>query len=171
MNETLVTAFIIVTSIAVVIQAGILVGLFLSVKKSSARMEAIAGNVESRAIPLLEAARAILEDTGPYLKEMATNMADISNTVKSQVQRVDETVTDLVDRTRAQATRVEELVSQTIDKVEETTDMVQHTVITPVRQISGIIQGLSVGVTAYLNRRRKAMAEGHGAVEDEELFI
>lgn len=171
MNETLITAFIVVTCVAVIIQAGILVALFFSVKKSSARMEAIADNMESRAIPLMESARAILEDTGPHFKEMATNLAEISNTVKSQVQRVDETVNDLVDRTRSQAARVDELVTRTIDKVEETTDMVQHTVIAPVRQISGVVQGLSVALTSYLQRRRKAMGSSTGAVEDEELFI
>lgn len=134
-------------------------------------MEAIASNVESRAIPLLDSARAILNDTGPHFKEMATNMADISNTVKTQVQRVDETVNDLVDRTRNQAVRVDELVTRTIDKVEETTDMMQHTVIAPVRQISGLVQGLSVGLTSYLHRRRKVMGDAPGAGEDEELFI
>ena len=171
MNETLISAFIIVTCVAVIIQAGILVALFFSVKKSSARMEAIANNMENRALPLLDSARAILHDTGPHFKEMAANMAEISNTVKSQVQRVDDTVNDLVDRTRNQAVRVDELITRTIDKVEETTDMVQHTVIAPVRQISGIVQGLSVGLTAYLNRRSKAMGNAPRAGDDEELFI
>jgi ABC-type transporter Mla subunit MlaD len=171
MNETLIAAFIVVTCVAVIIQAGILVALFFSVKKSSARMETIANNLESRAIPLMESTRAILEDTGPHFKEVASNMAEISNTVKSQVQRMDATVTDLIDRTQSQAARVDELVTRTIDKVEETTDMVQHTVITPVRQISGVVQGLSVALTSYLQRRRKAMGSAPGAVEDEELFI
>jgi hypothetical protein len=40
-----------------------------------------------------------------------------------------------------------------------------------VKQISGLVQGLTVGVTAYLNRRRKAMREAPGAMDDEELFI
>jgi|SRR5579864_8391206 len=171
MNETLIAAFIIVTCIAVIIQAGILVALFFSVKKSSARMEAIASNVESRTIPLIDSARAILDETGPHFKDVAANLADISSTLKMQAERVSATVENIVDRTQSQASRVDELVSRTINKVEETTDMVQHTVIAPVRQISGLVQALSVGVTSYLHRRRKAMGEGPGAMEDEELFI
>jgi hypothetical protein len=67
--------------------------------------------------------------------------------------------------------RVDELVSRTIDKVEETTEMVQHTVVTPMKQLSGLMQGLSVGIGAYLSRRRKAAMEAAGATEDEEMFI
>jgi len=171
MNETLIAAFIIVTCVAVIIQAGILVALFFSVKKSSARMEAIASNVEGRTIPLIDSARAILDETGPHFKDVAANLAEISNTLKSQMERVSATVEDIVDRTQSQANRVDELVSRTINKVEETTEIVQHTVIAPVKQISGLVQGLTVGVTAYLNRRRKAMREASGAMEDEELFI
>src|SRR5437764_13725606 len=117
MNETLIAAFIIVTCIAVMIQAGILVALFFSVKKSSARMEAIASNVESRTIPLIDSARAILDDTGPHFKDMAANLAEISNSLKSQMERVNETVEDIVDRTQSQANRVDELVNRTINKV------------------------------------------------------
>jgi len=37
-TQTLLTSFIVVTAIAVVIQMGVLIALFLSVRKTSARM-------------------------------------------------------------------------------------------------------------------------------------
>jgi hypothetical protein len=172
MSETVLSAFVIVACLAIIIQAGILVALFFSVRKTGARMEAIASQVESRAIPLLESARAVLEDSGPKLKEITSNLVDATGTMKDQVTRLDSTVNDLVDRTRLQVIRVDELVSRTLDKVEETTEMVQQTVVTPVRQISGIVQGLSVGLGAFLGSRRRMKANGDPImVEDEELFI
>lgn len=172
MNETILTAFVIATCLAVMIQAGILVGMFVSMKKTSERMEALAKRVEDKAIPVLESTREILEDTAPKLKEITANLADVSGTIKNQVSRMDATFNDTLDRTRLQVIRVDELVSRTIDKVEETTEMVQTTVLTPLKQLTGVIQGLSVGVGAFLNRRRKASVEsasGHG--DDEEMFI
>jgi len=173
MNETILTVFVIVTCLAVMIQAGILVGMFFSMKKTSERMESLAKRVEEKAMPVLESTREILEDTAPKLKEITANLVEMSGTVKSQVNRMDATFNDALDRTRLQVIRVDELVSRTIDKVEETTEMVQHTVLTPMKQLTGVIQGLSVGVGAFLNRRRKAQMESAqtGRTDDEEMFI
>jgi hypothetical protein len=40
-----------------------------------------------------------------------------------------------------------------------------------VKKLTGIMQGLSVGLGAYIQRRRKATMEAATAVEDDELFI
>lgn len=175
MNETLLTAFIAVTAIAVVIQMGILIGIFLAVKKSTAKMESLATQLEGRALPLLDSAKAILEDAQPKLQEVTSNLVDVSGTMKTQMQRVDAALGDLVDRTRLQTIRVDELVSRTLDKVEETTDLVQHTVIGPVKQMNAVMQALGVGLGTLLQKRRSARADNGGErqrnVEDEELFI
>ena len=173
MNETILTVFVIATCLAVMIQAGILLGMFFSMKKTSERMEALAKRVEDKAMPVLESTREILEDTAPKLKEITANLADVSGTIKNQVSRMDATFNDTLDRTRLQVIRVDELVSRTIDKVEETTEMVQTTVLTPLKQLTGVIQGLSVGVGAFLNRRRKSQMEAaqSGRTDDEEMFI
>jgi hypothetical protein len=171
MNETLLTIFIIATCVAVVIQAGILLALFFSVKKTSERMEAIANRVEVSVLPVLESTKVILEDATPKLKEITANLAETTTVLKAQVARMDVTFNDAVDRTRLQVIRVDELVSRTIDRVEETTEMVQHTVLTPMKQLAGVVQGLSVGIGSFLSRRRKAAMEASGATEDEEMFI
>jgi methyl-accepting chemotaxis protein len=171
MNDTVLSAFVIIACLAIVIQAGILLGMFLGLRKTSARVEDIAKQVENRALPLLDSAKNILDDSGPRLKEITTNMAEISTRLRGQAERMDSTFSDLVDRTHLQVIRVDELVSRTLDKVEETTEMVQSTVVTPVKQMSAIMQGLSVGIGTFLQRRRKAAIDAATAVEDEELFI
>lgn len=170
MNETVLSAFVVVASIAIVVQAGMLIALFFSLKKTSEKMERIAGTVEGKAIPLLESAQSVLDETGPRLNEITANLTEITTTLKSQVGRMDATVTDLVDRARLQIIRVDELVSSTMDKVEETTEMVQQTVVTPVKHLSGIMQGLSVGIGAFLSQRRRRAVDIN-AGDDEELFI
>jgi methyl-accepting chemotaxis protein len=171
MNETIVTIFVIVAAAAIVIQAGILFGLFISFKKTSERMETIMRNVESKALPLLDSAKNILDENGPRLKEVTQNLSEATSTLKTQLTRVDATLNDVLDRTRLQVIRVDDMVSRTMDKVEETTEMIQNTVVSPVRKLTGIMQGLSVGLGAYIQRRRKASLETMTAVEDDELFI
>ncbi len=171
MNETLVYIFVIVAAAAIIIQAGILFGLFLAFRKTTQRVEAIASNVESKAIPLLDSAKTILDENGPRLKEITQNLSETTSTLKTQMTRVDATLNDVLDRTRLQVIRVDDMVSRTMDKVEETTEMLQHTVVSPVKKLTGIMQGLSVGLGAYIQRRRKATMEATTAVQDDELFI
>jgi hypothetical protein len=84
------------------------------------------------------------------------------------MERLDSTVTEIVDRTRLHVIRADNLVGRTMDKVEETTELVHTTVISPIRHISGIVQGLTAGLTALLGRQGKG--NGTGGQQDE-MFI
>jgi uncharacterized Fe-S cluster-containing MiaB family protein len=65
--------------------------------------------------------------------------------------------------------RADEMVNRTLDKVESTTEMVQRTVVSPVRQISGIIHGVTVGLE-FLAGGKRRRRNGAGVPQDE-MFI
>ena len=168
--QTLLIVFIVVTALAVVIQAGVLVSLYISVKKTSSRVESIAGDLQQRAVPALDAATAILNNSRGNLQTLTENLAATSTSLRNQVERVETTMGDIIDRTRLQVIRADEMVSRTLDRVEETSEFVQHTVISPVKQLAGLVSGLTVGLDAFF-RRRKGPQRSQAQTEDEELFI
>jgi methyl-accepting chemotaxis protein len=173
--ENLTPLFIALTAIAVALQAGVLTALFLAVRKSSVRMEALATEVKTKALPALETAQEILAELRPKLTIIADNLAETTHSVRSQVERVDATVNDVVDRARLQIIRADELLSRTIDRVEETSDMVHNTVVSPVRQVSGLIQGVAAGVEFLFGGRRSrkngSSREARRPVPQDEMFI
>ena len=171
MDSGLLTAFIAVTSIAVIIQAGILVALYVSVKKSSDKALAIAEQVQAKAMPALDNAHAILDDAKPKIQTITSNLVEVTTSLKSHGDRADLTVADLLDRTRLQIIRADEMVSRALDKVEETSELVEHSVISPVKQVSAIIQGVTAGIGAFMGRRQRRQRDAEGAEQDEELFI
>src|SRR5262249_45915133 len=116
----------------------------------------------------LDATQSIVVDSRPKLGEMTDNLLAASQSIRSQVERLDATVSDAMDRTRLQVIRADDLVSRTLDRVEETTDVVHRTVISPVRQISAIVAGLTTGIQAFFGRRGQQPDE---ATQDEEMFI
>jgi len=61
-------------------------------------------------------------------------------------------------------------VNRTIVSDAETTEMVHRTVISPVRQLSGLMQGVSAGLEFFLGRKRRQSRDGVGVPQDE-LFI
>jgi methyl-accepting chemotaxis protein len=168
------TVFVALTGIAVLLQALILGALYFAMRKSSARMEALAVEIKTKALPTLETAQAMLAELRPQLTVIADNLTETTHSVRSQVERVDATVNDVVDRARLQIIRADELLSRTLDRVEETSDMVHNTVVSPVRQFAGLIQGVTAGIEFLLgNRGRKngSGREGRRPVPQDEMFI
>ena len=168
--DKLVPLFIICTAVAVMIQAGILVALFVAVRKTSGRVEALASEVTSKALPAIETAQQLLVTVKPRVEDIVVNAEQTARMARSQMERLDATVNDIVDRTRLQVIRADELVNRTMDKVEETTDMVHRTVVSPIRQLSGLMQGVSAGLEFFLGRKRRQPRDGMGVPQDE-LFI
>jgi len=166
----LVPVFIIATAVAVIIQAGILVALFLVVRKTTGRVEALATEVKTKALPTMETAQAMLVELRPKVNEIVTNVDQSARMARAQMERLDATVSDVVDRARLQVIRADELVNRTLDRVEETSDMVHRTVVSPIRQVAGVMQGLSAGLEFFLGRKRRQSRDGMGVPQDE-LFI
>lgn len=169
--------FIGLTSVAILIQAGILFALYLTVRKTTTRMEALAGEFKTKTLPAVETAQAMLVDVRPKVDqivarvaEIADNAQDSARMVRGQLERLDSTVSDVIDRTRLHIIRADELVGRTMDKVEETTETVHRTVVSPLRQMSGLMQGVSAGVEYFLGQKRRRPRDGMGVPQDE-LFI
>src|SRR5712692_1368011 len=163
------TIFIAVTTAAVVLQAGILVALYLSVRKTSARMEALAAEVKTKVLRTAEITHSMLVELRPKIETIVSNVSESSTLVRAQIERLDVTVNDVIDRTRLQVIRADELVNRTLDRVEETTDMVHDTVVSPVRRFSAVLQGLTVGLEFLLGGKRRRR-EGV-TVPQDEMFI
>ncbi len=170
MSDTLLGIFIAVTAVAVVIQAGILVGLYVAVRKSTAKMEALATQVTDKALPTMETVQAMLVEIRPKLDVMTVNLSESSTLVRNQLGRLDATLTDALDRTRLQVIRADELLNRTMDKVEETSDAVHKTVISPLRQVNGLMSAISTGVEVFLGQKRRRPKNGAGVPQDE-MFI
>jgi len=168
-NANLLIAFIAITAAAVVIQAGILIAMYLATRQTGARVEALASEVRTKILPTVEIAQSMLTDLRPKLESLVGNLADSSATVRAQVERLDATFNDVVDRTRLQVIRADELLGRTLDRVEQTTEMVHKTVVSPIRQASGLVQGLSAGLEFFFSRARR---QRNGTpVAQDEMFI
>jgi hypothetical protein len=174
MMENLTPLFIALTGAAVVLQAGLLAAMYLAMRKTSTRMEALAAEVKSKALPTLDSAQSLITELRPKLQVISDNLAEVTTTMLSQLQRVDATVSDALDRARLQVIRTDEMVTRTLDRVEATSEIVQKTVVSPVRQVSGVIQGITAGVEFLLsNRSRKngGHRDTRRPVPQDEMFI
>ncbi len=201
MMENLVPIFIAVTAAAVVLQAGILVALYVAVRKTTAKLEGVVDEVKGKALPTIDSANSMLTELRPkvsaimdtvvelrpkvlniadhaiglqpQITAVVNNLVETTGAVKSEVQRVDATVNDVMDRARLQVIRADEMLTRTFDRVEQTSDIVTKTVVSPVRQVSGIFRGVTAGVEFLLGNRRKNgdSRSPRRPVPQDEMFI
>jgi outer membrane murein-binding lipoprotein Lpp len=169
MDNNVFLVFVAVITTAFVVQAGVMVALYLAVRKSSTRMESLATEVKTKTVPMLESAHSLVIELRPKIDQIVENVSQSTTLVRAQMHRLDATLNDALDRTRLQVIRADELVSRTLDKVEETTEAVHRTVVSPIRRASGLYHGLTAGLEYFLGRRRRGR-ESVGVPQDE-LFI
>jgi len=168
------SVFIALTGLAVALQAGVLLAMYLTMRKSSEHVEALMNEVKTKLTPTVEQAQGLMTDLRPKLQVIADNLQEATTLMRDQVQRVDATVSDTVDRARLQIIRADELVSRTLDRVEQTSDMVHKTVVSPVRQLSGLMQGITVGLEFLFGGRGRRNGSGRNErrpVPQDEMFI
>ena len=168
------TIFIAVTAAAVVLQMLILLGMYLAVRKLSASVGSLTHETQSRLLPLLENAKGMqqevktfIETARPKIDVILDNASHVSTTARADFERVQATLNDVLDRTRLQVIRADEMVTRTMDRVEDTSDRVQHSVMSPVRKVSGIMQAVSVGVETFFNSQKRRRNGG----PNDEMFI
>jgi methyl-accepting chemotaxis protein len=167
MNGLLII-FIAVTAAAVLLQAGILAGMYFAMRKTSAKVESLAEEVKTKVLPTAELAHSMMSELRPKIATVVDNVSVSTTMLRTQMERVDATLTDIVDRTRLQVIRADEFVNSTMDKLEETREVVQKTVVSPVRQISGLMRGVGAGLEAFFSRRRTRSSM---SAPQDEMFI
>jgi methyl-accepting chemotaxis protein len=153
----------------VLLQAIVLLAIYLTMRKTSARLESLAEQVQTNVMPVVRETSALLSSSRGKIEEVVSDIASTTSMVRGQMERIDATLSDVIDRARLQVIRADEVVGRTLDRVDEVSEAVHHKVISPVRQLSGIVSGLTVGFDALFRRGRRR-GNGTGVPEDE-LFV
>jgi hypothetical protein len=171
MNSTALTVFIAITSVAFVLQVSILLSIYLNVRRSSASLHSVAADFQRRMIPIIENARDVLADATPKVKEITSNLTEASATLKKQAATLGDTAVEMAVRAKNRVAAADDIMTRTLERVEKTTGAVQNSVLLPVRRVNGIIQGISVGIGAFLNQKREVREERKRSTNDEGMFV
>jgi methyl-accepting chemotaxis protein len=165
MNENLLLAFTAVTAAAVVLQMLILAGMYGAMRKMMKRTEAL----QERVLPLVDKLRTLADEATPKLQSVVDNVTKSSELVLAQAGKVDEAVTEIVTKARNQVSRADALATRTMERVDSTAATVQNTVITPVRKLSGLLDGIAAGFTQFAGSRKQRQQTKTSPSED--MFI
>ena len=168
--DTWLQVFIVVASIAIVVQAAMLAAMFFQMKRLSERLERFTGDLESRLTPILSRVQIFLEDTQPKLSEMVADAAHVVYLARAQAQKVDRVFTEASDRLRGQLVRADRILTGAMEAMEDAGSKFTHSVWRPVQKVSALMQGIRVGIDLLRSRRAHRRPE-EPLEQEEELFI
>jgi hypothetical protein len=168
-QTTGLTVAMILVAIAVLMQAGAMLGIWLAVRKVPGQIESVRSEVKQRIDPLAQSILEIVNNSREPLRTISANLAEISTIFRDRTSSADQVAAELLDKSRSQIVRVDKMVSELVEKVETTADAVQKGVLGPISEVSAVVKGVRSGLEFLFSRRR--VTNVSEATQDEQLFI
>ena len=159
--EGLLTLFVALTAIAVMLQAGVLIAIYLLTKRTSEQLERFTKDARELMVPM----RSVADN----MKTVSEDLIELGLSAKEQFRRVEAMVTDAGQSLQVQIERFDRASKNIVERIDETTEAVQDSILSPVREVSALAKGLTRGFQALFHRRTRNAQED--VREDEELFI
>lgn len=132
----------------------------LNFKRLSGRLERFMTEVKELMVPV----RTISEN----LRVASGNLVDIGLSARDQFRRVEAMVTTTGEALAVQLERFDRVSQNVIDRINETTEILQESVVRPAREVAALAKGLTGFGSFFFKRGRSTVDQ---ARQDEELFI
>jgi len=145
--DKLLTFFVALTALAVLTQACVLIAIYLMSRRLTNQLDRFMSETREMMVPV----KAITEN----LKVASSNILEIGVSAREQFRRVEAMVSDTGDVLRAQLNRMEAVTKDVADRINTTADIVQNTVLRPVREVSAITKGFGRGFEYFFKKNKR----------------
>ena len=163
--------FSIVAAIALIVQVGILIALFLQMKRTTESINKVVNDLNTRVGPILTRTQLLLEDTQPKIANLVEDASQIVYLARGQAQKMDRIMTEATDRMRGQLVRADRILTGTLEAVEDAGFAVRRNFMGPVQKASALVQGIKIGLDVLRSRRGNKTSVRETVEQEDELFI
>jgi hypothetical protein len=141
--------FVIVAALGLLLQAFILLALYLAVRPVITVGKEI---MELAKQPLRDAGEIVASSKEP-VREIWGNITQVSRTVRAQTMNVDAFVTDAIERARFQVVRIDQATSGILEKLADTADKTTRVIALPIREVAALGKGVRKGLDTLFSHR------------------
>lgn len=160
----IMAAFVVIAAIALVLQAGLLFGIYKSSRATREKVVVLAPKVES----LLETSQRAVEQGSKQVLDVTAKANQVLDSTRVQVARVEELLVDVSARAKVQFDRAELVLDDTMTRAQETVATFHGSVMRPLREINGVTCGIRTALQTLMRGSRPSVAQ---ATQDDEMFI
>ncbi len=186
--ETLLIVFIAITGLSVLMQALVLLGIFLTVRKAVQGGQQQADEFRSKLTPVLETSKEFMESANkvftatkglidgldPKLQSAATELAEMSREIHSQTNALQVSVAEVAENLRRQAIRVDSMTTAALNGLDRAGGFINQAIDLPVRQVSGVIAAARAVIEtlrAPVPPRQRRAPQPNPATDEKDLFV
>jgi hypothetical protein len=167
-NSRLLMFFVGMVAFAMLTQAIVVVFAAIGAAKVRNRLLAIAEEVRSKTVPVIDSAQSVLHEIHPKVRTITDNLVETSHVVRAKAQDFDVTISDVNQRARAQTERVDDMVTSVLDTTAGIATTIQRGVQVPVREFNGLMTGIKAGIDVLVGRSRGSYRNGNKSGSDLE---
>lgn len=160
----IMAVFVAVSALALLVQAGMLYGLYKAARGLQQNAERLMPKIES----LVDASRVTVEQSRAQIVDITSKTSEILDTTRKQLERVDGVMEEAAARARVQMDRAEMVLDDTMSRAQETVKLVQGGIIKPLKEIQSVAIGLRA---AFQYLARGSRPHPANVTADEEMFI
>jgi hypothetical protein len=137
-NETLLIIFVACTGAAVLMQALVLLGMYVTLRKAVKMAEQQIEELRINVLPVVKETKDLLTSVGPKIDSLAGDFAAISRGLRTQGSLIKTSASEIVEKVNRQASRVDMMLTNLLDVFDRTTAVVVDAIQVPVRQVTAI---------------------------------
>jgi hypothetical protein len=173
--ESWMPLFVVVTALAIVLQAIVLIALFVQLRRTAARVEQTVADLNTKVTPLIMRVQILVDEISPRISGIVADASEISRLARGEAQRIDRILSEALERLRMQLIHVDHILTGAMEAVEEAGSHLRQTVWGPVVKATAMIRGVQAGIEFFKTARRRRSpidrVEASAEQQDEGMFI
>ncbi len=171
--ETILLAFVAVAALALLLQAIILLAIFVTVRKAAHAVREEVEDLRSSLMPIIYNSRDLYSRIAPKIEATVEDLSEIAHGLRAQTEAFQSTAVQVLDRVQRQTSRIDIMFSSILDAVDRAGGFVAEAVSKPVRQISGMVASIRAIVESLRNAEsapQPMRPSGESISSDEDRF-
>jgi hypothetical protein len=170
--EAWMPVFVAVTAIAVVMQAAILIALFIQMRRTAMLVERTVADLNTKLNPLISRVQTLVDDVAPRISGIVADASEITRMARGEAQKLDRVLSEALERLRLQLIHVDHILTGAMEAVEEAGSRLRQSVWAPVAKATAVIRGVQAGIDFLRTaRQRRDGVEVPVDQQDEGMFI
>jgi len=162
--------FVIIASVAIVMQAAMLIAMFFTLRESLQRITKITTELHEKLDPILTKTNYLLEDSRTRITSMVADWAEFSQIARNQAVKFDRVVSEGMELLRVQLVRADQVLTGVIETADDVGTQFRKSILGPVTQVAAVIRGVKAGLD-FFSKPKSGNSERARSQSDEELFI
>jgi hypothetical protein len=148
-TENLLVTFVGITGAAVLLQAIILVAIFVSLRKTARAAKEGTDDIKATVLPMIVTTRELIERVTPQIVMIATGVSELTDLLKRESRGVSLSASEIMQRVNRQTERLDAMLTTGLNSMERAGAVVETAIAAPVRQANGIVAAIKAMISTY----------------------